>query len=274
MDRPSPLRIAALALVALAACAGVKDLLAQAFERPRLTFESVSAEALDLEGVTLALRYRVDNPNAVGVSLARLGYSLDVEGRRVVAGDLPAGVRIPARGSAPLVVPVRLRYADVPACVETLLSKSSVAYEVKGTAGLDTPVGVVDLPFQHAGTAPVPRPPGFDIESARLVAGAGGLGVDLRVRVTNRNAFPIPAGRLEYALDVGGATVASGATHLVAALPAGGSAVLLLPARLDAAGAGRAAAQAFGGGPLDVKLRGTAGYGSLALPLDLRGAAR
>ncbi len=267
---PASLPVAAVA-AALLSCAGLKSLVAGAFERPKLTFESAGAEALDLEGVTIALRYQVENPNGIGLEIAKLSYALDVEGGRVASGDLPGGVKLPAHGTAPLVVPVRLRFRDVPRLVESLLSKEEVAYAVSGSAGVDTPVGVVELPFQHSGTAPVPRPPGFALESARFSPPSD---VELRVRVTNRNAFAIPAGRLDYALDLSGTEVARGATHVVAALPPGGTAVLALPVRIDLGRAGAALGSALAGKPLDVAVRGTAGYGSTTLPLDLHGKAR
>ncbi len=266
------LSAAALALGSLAAgCAGLRDLASHAFERPRLSFQSASVEALDLEGVTVSLHYRVENPNAVGLSLAKVAYRLDVEGRHVVSGDLPGGIRLPARGAAPLVVPVRVRFADVPAFVENLLGKEELAWRVSGSVGVDSPIGLLELPYDHAGRAPVPRPPRVAVESARVApAGLGRVGLDLRLRVTNQNGFAIPAGTLEYGLEVAGAPLAGGRTQALAPLAPRGSALLEVPLRLDVLGAGSALSRALAGQPLDLVLRGSAGYGSLRIPVELR----
>lgn len=260
-----------LLLALVSGCATLRDLAAGAFERPRLTFEAAAVEGLDLDGVTVSLRYRVDNPNGVGLSLAKLGYALEVEGRQVFSGSLPGGLKIPARGAAPLVIPVRLGYAGVSSLVETLLTRDSVAYRISGSVGLDTPVGLVDLPYEHKGTAPVPRPPALSIESAQLASEGLRVGIDLRLRVANRNAFPVPSGRLDYSLDVGGSGVVSGQSQGIASVPGGGSSVLVIPVRLDLLGAGSAVARAVAGGPTDVSLRGAASFGWMRLPLDLRG---
>ena len=118
----------------------------------------------------------------------------------------------------------------------------------------------------------MPRAPALSIEAVQLASeGLTRIGVDLRIRVANRNAFPMPAGRLDWSLDVGGSTVVSGQSQPIAAVPAGGSAVLAVPARLDLLGAGSAAARTLAGGPAEVSLRGAASFGWMRLPLDLRG---
>ena len=80
-------RLAAAALLALAGCAEVGKVLGASLEKPRLTFLSVTPREADLEGVTLLVRYRVENPNAVGLELATLDYRLDVDGRSTMTKD-------------------------------------------------------------------------------------------------------------------------------------------------------------------------------------------
>ncbi len=135
----------------------MRNLMGGAFERPTFTFQSVSLDTLDLEGVTVSLHCRIDNPNSVGLELARLGYALDLEGRRAVAGELAPGLDIPARGSAPLALPVRLRFQDVPGILEILVARDAASYRITGHAGVNTPVGIMDFSFEHQGRAAVPR---------------------------------------------------------------------------------------------------------------------
>jgi LEA14-like dessication related protein len=264
-----------LAPLALAACAGVQKMISGAFERPRLQLESVGVEAVDLEGATAVARYRVENPNGFSVPVARLSYQLDVEGQRVAAGALPGGLRLPARGAAPLVIPVRVRYGDVPAFLEHVARRDRIAYRVAGSVGFDTALGAVDLPWSHSGEVPLPKLPAFSVDSVR-VGGAGftGVTIDIKVRVGNRNPFPLPGGRLEYRLDLNGAPAVRGAAASLAPVPAGGSAVLDLPVKVDLLAAGLGAGQALSSGRAEVVLSGSAAWGSLRIPVDLRGATR
>lgn len=267
-----PVRSVVLAaLLAVAGCAEVRDLVGRAFERPTLTFQSASLDGLDFEGVTVALHYRVDNSNSVGLKLARLGYALDVEGRRVVSGELPAGLQIPARGSAPLVIPVRLRFRELPEAISLLVTRDQVAYRVSGHVGVDSPIGVIDLPFEHEGRVPLPKPPSFSIESARITStSVARVGLTVRLKINNTNGFPLPVGSLKYAIAISGTPVASVEAQPLAGVPSKGSGFVDLPLSIDTFGAARAAALAISGEPIDFNLTGAAGYGSMRVPLDVK----
>jgi LEA14-like dessication related protein len=275
---PRPRRIAAplLALALLAGCAELAQVAKAALQPPRLTFESATIEAIDLEGVTVALRWQVENPNAFGLDVARFGYRVEVEERRVVEGEAPSGLKIPANGSGPFTVPVRIRFADVPGFVALASSRrDEVAYRVSGSVGVRSPVGVLDLPLSHEGRLPLPQLPGFALDGVSIrSASLSEIALDVKLRVSNPNRFPVPAGSLDYALAVGGASVARGDGKALAPVAAGSSAVVAIPVRLSILGAGQAAAQIASGSPVDVALTGDARIAGIPLPLDLRARLR
>jgi len=259
-------------LLLLAGCAEVGKVIGASFERPRLSFVSWEPREADLEGVTLALRWQIDNPNAVGLRLSGLDYRLEVEGHQAIAGSAAGGIRIPSRGSAPLDLPVRVRYADVPPLLGSLFSKESLSWRISGEAGLETPVGPVRLPFSHEGRVPAPRPPRISLQGIAVHdISLGGLTLDVKLAIQNPNAFALPLGALSYGLRVAGAEVVTGASHPLAAVAGGKGGVAVLPVHLSFGAAGAAARRAAAGDPLDVALQGTAGFGGLKLPLDLKG---
>jgi LEA14-like dessication related protein len=265
-------RIAPVLLLSLAGCAEVGKVIGASFERPRLVFESWEPRDVDLEGATVALRWRIDNPNAVGLRVIDLDYRLDVETHRAVTGSAGGGIRIPSRGSAPIELPVRVRYADVPPIAQALFTKETLAWRVSGEAAIDTPVGAIRIPFSHDGSLPSPRPPRVSIEGLSVHdASLGGLTLDVRLRVENPNAFPLPLGALSYGLRLSGAEVAAAATHPLAPVAGGKAATVVLPVHLAFAAAGSAARRALAGEATDVELRGSAAFGGLKLPLDLKG---
>ncbi len=264
----------AVALPALlTSCAGLQDLAKVAFQEPRLTFRSASIEGLDLDGATVEFAWDVENPNAVGVDLARAGWQIEVEGTRVAAGDLPAGLKIPANGKAPLTFPVRVRFRDVPGIVSLLGSgKEELGYRLSGSLGIRTPLGVVDLPMSHSDRVKLPSMPRFAIDGLRVRSvSLSSVSVDVRLRVQNPNAFTIPGGEIDYALALAGTSVARAQGASVRAVPGGGSAVVEIPVRIDVASAGRVAADLVRGGDVQVELTGKAQVAGLPLPLDLRG---
>ena len=260
-------------LVALAGCASIRSLLGGGFERPTFTYESWSADQLDLDGVTIALHYRLENPNDFGLDLKRLGYRLEVEGRQIVAGDLPAGVQIRAKGATPVPIPVRLRWRDVPGFVELFLARAEVAYRVSGNVGIGSPIGIIDLPFDHRDRVALPRPPSVGIEGITVRdSSLSSLSLDLKVRIENRNAFPLPVGGLTYGLRVGQRDVLAGGAHPLAAVPPGGRATVTVPVRISLLGVADSVSELVRGAEL--RLHGLAEFGPMEVPVDAGGRLR
>lgn len=271
--RSRRLAVAAALALSLTGCAFLQRLAGAGFEAPRLTYQSWSADQLDLDGVTVALQYRLDNPNGFGLDLRRLAYKLEVEGRQVGEGTLPAGVQIPARGATTLAIPVRLRWRDVPNFVEALLTHAEVGYRISGSAGVGSALGTIDLPFDHQGRVAVPCPPSIGIEGVTVKdASLAQLALDVKVRIENGNAFPLPVGALTYGLRVGQQDLVSGGAHPLAAVPPGGHAVVTLPVRLSTIGAAEGISELLHGAAL--RLQGLAGFGDLQVPVDAQGTVR
>lgn len=263
----------AVLLGALAAgCAGLKDLARSAFQEPKLTYRSAKLQSLDLEGATVAFLFDLSNPNAIGLNLARASWAIEVDGTRVAAGDLPAGLAIPANGTAPLSFPVRVRFRDVPGIVSLIGSgKDELPYRLSGSLGVRTPIGILDLPLSHSDRLHLPRLPHFAVEglAVRSVSFSS-IGLAVRLRVKNPNGFPLPPGAIDYALGIGGSRVARAEGARIEAVPGGASAIVEIPVRVDLASAGRAASDLVKGGDVDVQLTGKADVAGLPLPLDLR----
>ncbi len=271
--REKALPLALAALLALGGCASVRSLLGAGFAPPTLTYESWSADQLDLEGVTLALHYRLENPNDFGLDLRHLGYRLEVEGRQVVEGELPAGVQIRAKGATPFAIPVRLRWQDVPGFVELLLTRAEVAYRISGNVGVGSPLGTVDLPFDHRDRVALPRPPAIGIEGISVrESSLSALSLDLKVRIENRNTFPLPVGALTYGLRVGQRDVVAGGSHPLVAVPPGGRATIAIPIRISLLGAAESVSEVLQGAEL--RLHGLADFGPMHVPVDVGGRVR
>ncbi len=269
--RKNALWLVAPALVS--ACAGLKDLAGAAFLNPKLSFRSASVEALDLEGATVAFRVDVENPNSFGVRLARVAWGVEVEGTRIATGEMPGGLEIPARATAPVTFPVRMRFRDVPGIAALLASgKDRIRYGLTGAIGVRTPLGVIDVPFSHEDALRLPSLPQFAIDglSVRSVSFTQ-VALDVRLRVRNPNGFALPAGRLDYALALGGTQVARAEGAPLSGVAGGASAVVEIPVRIDLASAGRAAGVLVRGGDVDVSLAGKADLAGIPLPLDLKG---
>lgn len=254
----------------LTGCAEVGKLAASAIEQPKLTFQAVRLQSIDLEGATLAFDFELENPNSFGLKVARAQYGIEVEGTRVTAGELPGGLALPARGKAPLTVTSRVRYQDVPGIAGLFGKRDSIRYKLSGAVGIQTALGLIDLPFSREDQLPLPHLPAFSLEGLRIrSASFDRIALEVRVKIANANGFPLPAGKLRSALSLAGSEVARVDGAGLSTVPAGGSAVVAIPIDLPLAGIGRAATDLVRGAPVDVGLRGAARIGGTELPLEL-----
>jgi LEA14-like dessication related protein len=272
MSRSPRLALAAATVFLLAGCAELEKIAASAFEKPRLTFRSADLQALDLEGATVGFSYDLENPNGFGLSLARLGYGVEVEGTRVATGELPGGLTIAANGRTPVTFPVRVRWTDVPGIVGLLGKREAVAYKLSGNVGVKTPLGVVELPLSHQDRLALPRLPGFSVEGLAIrQVSFTDVTLEVKVKVANPNAFPLPAGKIDYALSLAGNPVARADGKSLAMVAGGKDAVIAIPVKVNLAQAGRAASALMGGGNVELGLTGTADVAGLSLPLNWTG---
>jgi len=263
-----PLVLAVLGVLALAGCASLNKLLSGAFQKPRLTFKRADLGAASLSGATVNLVYDVENPNPVGLSLAQVSYAFFVEGKQVVAGTPPNGMKLRANGSSQLVFPASVKFADLVPVVSTFLTKDQAAYKAQGSLGIKTPLGVLSFPLAHEGTFPVPKLPQVALATPRIKSlGLSGATVEFPLTITNRNGFPLPINGLTGALNIAGANVGTLSTGDLGSFAAGAQKQVVLPLNINFARAASAAA-ALRSGSANVGFSGQVLSGGAGVPLS------
>lgn len=275
--------LALAAVAALIACSGgsksrraappVADL------PPRLELRSVAPAGFDFEAATFAVAFDVENPNPVALPLSRLSLVVEVEGAAPFAVEVKPGVALAARAWTPVVVPVRLRYAEIPNVVAHFGLRSSLAARASGTASVSTAAGVIPLPIAFETELPLPRLPTFAFEGVELgPRSALAMSFDVNIRVNNPNPFPLPAGRLGYVLKVAGSPAASAQDGKVPGTPAGGSSGIAIRANVNligaGVGAGMAIVQAVQGTEVPVSIEGQASLAGIPVPLAMESRIR
>ncbi|HZH02837.1 MAG TPA: LEA type 2 family protein, partial [Myxococcaceae bacterium] len=121
MRRLFPLGAVALALALSASGCSLFRSLMGSVRKPSLNFKKASLADASLSGITVNLVYTLSNPNPVALSLQEVDYRFFVEGKQVVAGRPPKGLRIPASGKGEITLPAQVKFADVAPTVQTFL---------------------------------------------------------------------------------------------------------------------------------------------------------
>jgi len=149
-----------------------------------------------------------------------------------------------------------------------------IPYRADLGLSVDAPgVGPLRLPLRKEGKLPVPSAPDVEVTEIKwdkltLDSAAGRV----RLRMVNRNQFPVELSKLTYALSLGGAEVARSAIASPVAFQAGGGAgAIEIPISLSPKKLGLAAFNILRGSRAGYQLGGTAGvttpFGPMSLPI-------
>jgi LEA14-like dessication related protein len=253
----------------MSGCAMLKKWLG-GFAKPTLHFKTANLASANFSQATVNLIYTLKNPNPLGLSLASVDYAFFVEGKQVVAGAPPDGLKIGANKSTDLTFPANVKFADIVPVVQTFLTKDMAAYRVEGSLGVDTPIGVVKLPLSREGQFEVPKVPAIEMGSPRVTnLSLTGATLELPLKVTNRNSYDLPITGVTGSLAIAGANVGSVNTGDLGALAAKAVREMVLPLRINFAQSGVAAASALRGGAANVALKAQVHSGGMAIPFNV-----
>lgn len=256
-------------LLATPACGSLRSLLAGGFTRPNFAFKRVALADWSFEGVDLGLVYELDNPNDVAVDVAKVEYELSVEGKRIFTGAPNQGLQIRAGEVQELTFPARVRFAELLPALDAVFGKKRLGWQAKGSVGLSTPLGLVEFPLSRSGVLLTPELPQLEITRVSVPDLTGsGARVNVGLRVTNPNSFPLALEALDYALALNGTQVATGVAPGTDVAPAR-SRELTVPVTVSFARAGAAIPKLLAGGAARVGLSGRLDLGRVSGPLQV-----
>lgn len=150
MGKARLLLVAPLAVLAACATFGVPQ-----FKDPDIQLNSIVVRGIGLTGGTLDLMLNVTNPNSFDLKGTRLDLGLDVEGTHFGDVQLNDAFNLPKGELTTVVVPMTFNWAGVGAAARSAMNYGTVKYTVKGTAGVQTPWGVEQVPFKRDGSVAV-----------------------------------------------------------------------------------------------------------------------
>jgi LEA14-like dessication related protein len=243
---------------------------------PRVALEVPQVLGVGFSGADLLFRARVENPNDTALSVVRVEYGLDLEGKRAAQGAFPTALAVPPAdvagpGMAQIELPVRLQFAAVPGVAKVLALDREAEYALGGAVVFLTPAGEVRVAISAHGKFQAPRAPAFQVGKLLLrKAGPTEIALELQMQVTNPNAFEMPAGRVGCGVQLSGMEVVRADVVFADPIAAGATAAAIVPIKISPLRAGKAAARLLiPFQSVDASLKGEAVFGGVPVPLDL-----
>jgi LEA14-like dessication related protein len=222
----------ALGLVALVSGCSTLD---KVVKPPELSLSNAYITAMSLTDVQLAFDVDIKNSNPIGLSMAGLSYTLQVQDKPMVKGALNERLEVGANGSSRVKLPFTLRYEDIFGTLIALRDNKELRYQISGEADF----GLVRLPYSKTGTFALPTLPTISVESLRVnQLNLSGVDLSVTLKVANANAFPIRLDGLDYQLKLGDAPLFKGASAAPLSVQANAQGQLLLNLSLNYAQVG------------------------------------
>lgn len=136
--------ILVLFALSLTACSSFLNQYAQ---KPKVDLARVEVSDVGLRAATLQFVVKVENPNRIPLTLDEVNYKILLDGKEFAASKMADGVRIPAEGSAEVVLPLAFEYNRLWTNVLSLFSTRSIQYRIEGDARLTA----FKIPFSDEG---------------------------------------------------------------------------------------------------------------------------
>jgi LEA14-like dessication related protein len=118
------------------------------FKQPEVRVTGVRMEGIGLRGGRIDVLLQVYNPNPYGLDLSHVSYTLHAgDSIDVGRGASEAAIRIGARDSAHVSLPVDVTWAGLQAAGVRELGSGRVRYGVTGDFTVATPLGSFTRPY-------------------------------------------------------------------------------------------------------------------------------
>lgn len=206
---------------------------------PTIAFERLDVKSVDWDMADTNFVFKVDNPNPLEITLASFDYNLAFEGQEWLTGDDPDGLTLGASGGSEVELPVGLVFAELYDMVQAVRGEDTINFNLSGTFGFDTPIGLVELPYDADGGFPALRTPGFGFEGLRVAdLSLSGATLELDLAVDNDHASTLTFDNFDYGFSLEGEDVGAGSVATLGAVDGGTTGVVTLPLDISFGSAG------------------------------------
>lgn len=259
----------------LTSCASFKTI----FREPEVSFDSASVSGIDFESAGFVFRYRVENPNAVSLELARFQYSLFVEDKLFISGTSAGPLSIAKESESFVDIPVDIVYRELYELLKDLFTKDSASYRIEAEFTFNLPVfGKAVFPVKYEGFVPLLKVPDITFEKLRIVSlSPFSANLEFLLKITNKNSFAISPDSFNFDLSVNKDQWLRGILKNIGEMAPGKSVTAKIPVEVNPAKIGTEIFDfIFKGIPLDIVLSGNMqirtsypGFNSADIPFSI-----
>jgi LEA14-like dessication related protein len=247
---------------------------------PTVQFGRLDVQDLDWDHIETDFVFYVDNPNPVGIPLESFDYALALADVELLSGADPDGLEFLASDMSEVALPADLEFLSVYELITTTRGLDDVPFGLEGSFGFDSPLGVVNLPYDAGGDFPALRTPELELGRLRLEnLSFTSATLELDVEVDNDHGSTMWLENFDYALSLEGIEVGTGIIEDFAGVDGATTYTVGLPLEVNFLDAGEAIYEALtGGDKINVKIEAATDvitpFESYTLPLEISKSGR
>ncbi len=226
MCRKSVLLLLFATALMLCGCATLKKFV----KKPTAEFVGMSMKRVSLFEATPVFKFKVTNPNPVGVTVSNISYDLKINDLDFAKSVLNEKITLESDGSGIVEVPVTVNYFDVFETVADFVQSDKVRYDLSGSVG----VGPFAIPYQKKGEFDVPKLPKVSLKNVEVKdISLFGATMNFALEMKNANPFTVQLNELAYTLKLGGKEFAKGMTQALPPIDGKGGSTLEIPMNVN-----------------------------------------
>lgn len=197
---------------------------------PSIDFERLDVKELTWEDISTDFVFKVNNPAPLEIALATFDYRLTLGGAEWITGNDPNGLTLPSEDASELALPVDLVFQNLFDMVEADRGQDTIPFELSGSFGFDTPLGVIELPYLADGEFPALRAPSFSFKKLVVTEySLSGLDLDLKFDADNEHESTIDFTNFDYAFGLESTDLASGSVASMGSVEGDSARTLTVP---------------------------------------------
>lgn len=116
-------------------------------KEPAVHLESVDVAKASEKEVTVLFNVKVENPNGISVTVDKVAYDVELDGRPFAKGEVEKQMTIAAKGDTTVQIPVVVGVNALISSLVSFLSQGKTPYTLQGIAY----VGSFKVPFKKNG---------------------------------------------------------------------------------------------------------------------------
>ncbi len=124
---------------------------------PEVSLAGINVKKMGLSGAEIVISAKIKNPNAFGIDVSQLAYSLSINGAQWAESTLSETIKLAEKGETQIDIPLKLNFMEMGSA---LMKSKGLNYQLKGNMNLDTTLPMlknVKVPFDKSGVVGVKR---------------------------------------------------------------------------------------------------------------------